>query len=207
MFLGVISLIDFIKGNVDYIEEGYIVIENNEIGYKIMTSSLSISQLTAKDEKVTVYTQMIVREDDISLCGFATRNELQVFQLLTTVNGVGTKVALGILSAIPYIELAKIIINGDTIALTKAPGVGKKTAQRIILELKDKIQKKIELGSSNKLSIDIANVSLNNGNDEALDALITLGYTRNEAKSALEKIDASLSVEEIIKQALKLLMK
>ncbi len=200
-------MIDFIKGNIDYVGEGYIVIENNEIGYKIMTSSFTISDLATDNNKAIVYTEMIVREDAISLCGFATRNELQVFQLLTTVNGVGTKVALGILSAIPYIELARTIINGDASTLIKAPGVGKKTAQRIILELKDKIQKKIELTSIDKLNIEVGNVNVSNGNSEALDALITLGYTKNEAKGVLEKIDVNLPIEEIIKQALRLLMK
>jgi len=199
-------LIDFVKGNINHLGEGYIVIENNGIGYKINTSQLTISELNKEREDVIIYTEMIVREDDISLYGFSTRSELQMFQLLTTVNGIGTKVALGILSSFRYMDLASIILQGNVIALTKAPGVGKKTAQRIILELKDKIDKKIDLKAvDSKLSDEYNNFI--DDNSEALDALISLGYSRNEVKSVLGKLDTNLPIEELIKQALRLLMK
>lgn len=199
-------MIDFVKGNINHLGEGYIVIENNGIGYKINTSQLTISELNKEREDVIIYTEMIVREDDISLYGFSTRSELQMFQLLTTVNGIGTKVALGILSSFRYMDLASIILQGNVIALTKAPGVGKKTAQRIILELKDKIDKKIDLKAvDSKLSDEYNNFI--DDNSEALDALISLGYSRNEVKSVLGKLDTNLPIEELIKQALRLLMK
>lgn len=200
-------MIDFIRGSIEYIGEDYLVIENNGIGYKVFTSAYTIADLNDDTENAIIYTQMVVREDDISLCGFSTRNELKMFELLKTVKGVGTKVALGILSSIIYVNLVEILVSGDTNSLTKAPGIGKKTAQRIILELKDKVSKTIQTDNLGTINIESNFTNRSNENDEAIEALASLGYTKSEAKNVLDKIDSQLSIEETIKQALKLLVK
>lgn len=200
-------MIDYIKGKTSYIGEDYVVIENNSIGYKIYTSAYTISDLNGKSEDAIVYTQMIVREDDIRLCGFSSRPELKVFDLLRTVKGVGTKVALGILSSIPYIQLINVLLAGDATSLTRAPGIGKKTAQRIILELKDKVNKVDEFKTIEVVDFDNNIINIGSENDEVVEALVSLGYSRVEAQKVLGKIDNSLPIEEMIKQALKLLVR
>ncbi|WP_432401264.1 Holliday junction branch migration protein RuvA [Wukongibacter sp. M2B1] len=200
-------MIDFIKGKIEHIGEDYLVIENNSIGYKVFTSAYTTSDLNGKSENAIVYTQMIVREDDIRLCGFSSRAELKVFDLLRTVKGVGTKVALGILSSIPYVQLVNILMSGDANSLTKAPGIGKKTAQRIILELKDKVNKTDEFKAIDSISFDDTPAFIGSVNDEAVEALVSLGYSKAEAQNVLRSIDENLSIEEKIKQALKLLVR
>ncbi|SHI51114.1 Holliday junction DNA helicase subunit RuvA [Geosporobacter subterraneus DSM 17957] len=193
----------FIKGRVDYIGDDFIVLENRDIGYKIFTSLTTVSDIGADKGEVTIYTQMVVREDDISLYGFLSREELKMFQLLTTVSGVGAKVGLGILSSIHYQKLAEMIYSEDVTGLTKAHGVGKKTAQRIILELKEKIRTQ-ELTMEGKTVMppkyggDIVH--------EAIEALVSLGYGKNEAASAVsESAESCSNLEQIIKNALKVL--
>lgn len=200
-------MIDFIKGKIDYIGQDYVVMENNSIGYKIYTSAYTISDLNGKREDAIVYTQMIVREDDIRLCGFSCRAELKVFDLLRTVKGVGTKVALGILSSIPYMQLINVLMVGDVTSLTRAPGIGKKTAQRIILELKDKVNKTEEFKTLEAVDFDNNIINISSDNDEVIEALVSLGYSRVEAQKVLGKIDNNLPIEEMIKQALKLLVR
>lgn len=200
-------MIDFIKGKIEHVGEDYIVIENNSIGYKIFTSAYTTSDLNGKSENAIVYTQMIVREDDISLCGFSTRSELKMFDLLKTVKGVGTKVALGILSSISYAEVVNVLIAGDVNSLTRAPGIGKKTAQRIILELKDKVNKTDEFKTLENVSFENNIGFMGDSNNEAIEALISLGYSRVEAQKALGNIDDNLSIEEKIKLGLKQLMR
>ncbi|MCT4563993.1 MAG: Holliday junction branch migration protein RuvA [Maledivibacter sp.] len=200
-------MIDFIKGKLDYIGEDHVVIENNSIGYKIYTSAYTVSDLNGKSGDAIVYTQMIVREDDIRLCGFSCRAELKVFDLLRTVKGVGTKVALGVLSSIPYGQLVNVLMAGDVTSLTRAPGIGKKTAQRIVLELKDKVNKVDEFKTLDSVEFDNNIINITSDNDEVIEALVSLGYSRVEAQKVLGKIDSSLPIEEKIKQSLKLLVK
>lgn len=200
-------MIDFIKGKIEHVGEDYIVIENNSIGYKIFTSAYTTSDLNGKSENAIVYTQMIVREDDIRLCGFSTRSELKMFDLLRTVKGVGTKVALGILSSISYAEVVNVLIAGDVNSLTRAPGIGKKTAQRIILELKDKVSKTEEFKTLENVSFENNIGFMSQGNNEAIEALVSLGYSKVEAQNALRDIDENLSIEEKIKLGLKQLMR
>lgn len=183
------------------------VIENGAIGYRVYTSQYSMAKLNEDMDNVILYTQMIVREDDISLCGFASRQELKMFELLKTVKGVGTKVALGILSTIPFVELANILISADVNNLTKAPGIGKKTAQRIILELKDKVNKSIAIEEGSMVKGSSNFIMSMNANDEVIEALLTLGYGKSEAQEVVSRVDSDLSVEDKIKEALKLLMK
>ncbi len=199
---------EYIKGTVEYISEGYVVIENHGMGFKINTSSFTIADLNGMEDEVIVYTQMIVREDDISLCGFSSRHELTLFRMLTSVSGIGTKVALAVLSSIGVYDLASVIASGDVNTLVKAPGVGKKTAQRVILELKDKVDKQL---SSVALSVGSINapapVSVTSNQREALEALISLGYSSDEAEQVIGRIDTTdKDTEGIIKEALSLIM-
>ncbi len=199
---------EYIKGTVEYISEGYIVIENHGMGYKVNTSSFTIADLNGMDGEVTVYTQMIVREDDISLCGFSSRHELTLFRMLTSVSGIGTKVALAVLSSIGIYDLAAVIASGDVNTLVKAPGVGKKTAQRVILELKDKIDKQLKPGALSASDINApASLVVSSSQREALEALMALGYSGDEAEVVIARIDTSgKNTESIIKEALSLIM-
>ncbi|WP_053957008.1 Holliday junction branch migration protein RuvA [Inediibacterium massiliense] len=198
-------MLEYIKGDLVGIKEDYIVLDHNDMGYKIFTTSSSIVEFEKIHEKIIIYTQLIVREDDISIFGFSNQDELKIFRLLITVNGIGPKVALGILSSINYKSLVGVIISEDMNTLIKAQGVGKKTAQRIILELKDKVDHNIATFEPNLLQIQ-TNESCDT--NEALDALMILGYTKAEASKAIEAVkDSSKSVEMMIKKALKILGK
>lgn len=192
----------FIKGNPDFFGEDFVVIENNAIGYKIFTSLTTMTSVRQLKANVMMYTQLVVREDDMSLFGFDTREELKMFQLLTTVSGVGAKVALGILSSIEHSQLAEIIHSEDVNSLTKAHGVGKKTAQRIILELKEKIDIQ-EVAAIRRIEIP---ETLGNIQNEAVEALVALGYGKNEAELTVSQVSSeNNSTEKIIKAALKTL--
>lgn len=198
-------MFEYIRGDLEFIGDDYIVVDNQHIGYKIYTSNTSIVDFKTKIEQIIVYTQLIVRDDDISIFGFSTREELKMFRLLVTVNGIGSKVALGILSSIPMGQLVGIIISEDIHSLTKAQGVGKKTAQRIILELKDKVDSKIAI-MKETLIPQINPIS--DDTEEAISALVALGYGNGEAKKAVQYVkDTCGSIEEIIKKALKFLSK
>lgn len=199
------KVFQYIRGMINSFGEDYIVVDNNDIGYKIYTSLGTITTVKGRQDKVTVYTQQVVREDDISIYGFYSREELKMFQLLTTVTGVGAKVALGILSSISIGNLAGMIISEDITGLTKAQGVGKKTAQRIILELKDKIDHKLAVIEPTLIPTKLV---LGDGNDEVINALMALGYTKSEAVSAVQEVEyGSSGVEDMIRRALKVLAK
>ncbi|MDF2547091.1 MAG: ruvA [Anaerosolibacter sp.] len=199
------KVFEYIRGMINSFGEDYIVVDNNDIGYKIFTSLGTITTVKGRQDKVTVYTQQVVREDDISIYGFYSREELKMFQLLTTVTGVGAKVALGILSSISIGNLAGMIISEDITGLTKAQGVGKKTAQRIILELKDKIDHKVAVIEPTLIPTKLV---LGDGNDEVTNALMALGYTKSEAVSAVQEVEyGSSGVEDMIRRALKVLAK
>ncbi len=190
-------MFEYIKGKVVSIKEGYIVLENNNIGYKIFTSLATISQIT-KDEDILIYIYFNVREDGVYLYGFNKEEELDMFNLLILVSGVGPKTALGILSTMMPSELKLAIMNRDIKTLTKAQGIGKKTAERIILELKDKVE---------NIDIDMTDedILLTNDNmDIVVDGLESLGYTRGEIKRVLSNLDIEeKSEEDIIKLFLK----
>jgi len=196
-------LLYYIKGMIIHSGEDYLVLDNSEIGYKIFTSLTSIASVNVI-EKVTMYTVLIHREDDMSIYGFTTQDELKIFQLLTTVSGVGPKLALGILSSIPYNQLVGMIGSEDITGLLKAHGVGKKTAQRIVLELKDKVDHTIFLKNAGSG----IQVRQDNKVEEAINALISLGYIRSEAERIVIMVnDDSLNIEELIKKALKCLLR
>lgn len=194
---------DYIKGRFKGIFKDYVSIENGGIGYKVFTSGNSMAMMPGMDEETTLYLMQIVREDFIGLYGFTTREELELFSILITINGVGAKAALSLLSASTPINLKFAIVNENETLLMKAPGVGKKIAQRLILELKGKLKiedfsSMDEISKKKALSENISN--------EALAALITLGYTDKEASNALKHVDDHQSIEGIIKDSLKYLM-
>ena len=192
----------YIKGTVEEIALDYIVIENNEIGYKISASANTIMNVKL-NEKSKIYTKLIVREDDMSLCGFSTKEEMKMFDLLTSVSKIGPKVGLGILSFGTPAQLGAYILSEDVAKLSKAPGVGKKTAERIVLELKDKIDKNNIEFEPTLLSQSPVSVS----KDEAIDALLALGYSIAEAKDAVDKCKKDgLNTEDIIKKSLTYIM-
>ncbi|HCW73447.1 MAG TPA: Holliday junction branch migration protein RuvA [Clostridiaceae bacterium] len=194
---------DYIKGRFKGIFKDYVTIENGGIGYKVFTSGNSMAMMPGVDEETTLYLMQIVREDFIGLYGFTTREELELFSILITINGVGAKAALSLLSASTPVNLKFAIVNENETLLMKAPGIGKKIAQRLILELKGKMRIEDfsgmdDISRKKALSENISN--------EALAALITLGYTEKEASNALKHADDNQSIEGIIKDSLKYLM-
>ncbi len=193
----------YIKGSLEIKTKGYIVVECSGIGYKIFMSDKSIDEIGNIGDNIKVYTHYHVREDEISLYGFKTEEELRMFELLLSVSGVGAKSAITMLSNITPSEFAYAVISDDIDRITKVPGIGKKTAQRLILELKDKLKsQEIEMS---KLEIE-KEVKEVEGLNEAISALQVLGYSRKEIELAFSKTDLSdLSIEQIIKKGLEIL--
>ena len=198
----------YIKGKFIGINKDYLIIENNNIGYKIFTSGATMAEMPMVGEEVKLFLEQIVREDFIGLYGFTTEEELNMFKLLLSINGVGAKAALSILSISSVNSLKYAIISEDEKLIMRAPGIGKKTAGRIILELKDKLKKE-DIIIENKAidgnefpESDVTNVNIS----EAFGALIALGYSEKEAETALKKVNKDDSIENIIKACLKVLM-
>ena len=198
-------MIAYIKGSLEVKTNGYIVIDVNGIGYKIFMSETAINKLGAIGEIIKIHTYVRVREDDISIYGFNTNEELRMFELLLSVSGIGAKSALVILSNVSVSSFALAIINNDINLLKKLPGIGPKTAQRVILELKDKLKKENEIVANENTDIsDTINTAIMDDEKiaEATAALKVLGYTGKEIEKALEKVDANLSEEDIIRKGL-----
>ena len=195
----------YIKGNLEVKTNGYVVIYVNGIGYKIFMSETAINKLGQIGEIVKIHTYVRVREDDISIFGFNTNEELRMFELLLSVSGIGAKSALVILSNVSVSSFALAIINNDVNLLKKLPGIGPKTAQRVILELKDKLKKENEIVANEDREVsDTIKAAIIDDEKiaEATAALKVLGYTGKEIEKALEKVDANLSVEDIIRKGL-----
>lgn len=190
------------------INKDYIIIENNNIGYKIFTSGATMAEMPGINDEVMLYLEQIVREDFIGLYGFKDREELEMFKLLLSISGVGAKAALSLLSISRINNLKYAIIMEDDKHLCRAPGIGKKTAGRIILELKDKIKKEdIMIGVDIQEGFEDLQPTVNtNTVGEALGALLALGYSEKEAETALKQVDKTASLEDIIKDCLKVLM-
>lgn len=196
----------YVSGTVAHIGAYLAVIDCGGVGYACRTTNTSLSALKM-GEKGKLYTYLSVREDAMELFGFATTEELNLFQLLLSVSGVGPKAALSILSASTPANLALSIITGDEKALTCAPGIGKKIAQRVILELKDKLAKGQTFGGETYGGTGVT-VIPENKLSEASAALAVLGYSQSEINMVLKGIDLdSQSLEEIIRQALRKMMK
>ena len=197
-------MLAYVKGSLEIKTKGYIVVETNGIGYKIFMPESTIEKLGAVGEKIKIFTFMRVREDDVSLYGFLTNEELRMFELLLSVSGIGAKGALTILSNITPSQFALAVISNDVGMLKKLPGIGPKTAQRTILELKDKLKKEQEIAVSTEEESSFQEAILQDEKvSEAVSALQVLGYSKKEIVQALEKVDMkSLSVEDIIRKGL-----
>lgn len=195
----------YIKGILVEKNNGYIVVETAGIGYKIFMSNISSAALGEEGSTVKVHTHYHVREDDISLYGFSSKEELQMFEHLISVSGVGAKSAISMLSAISPSDFALAIISNNVNALKKVPGIGAKTAQRIILELQDKLKSENMVAISENNEV-ISVVKITPEMEEAFSALQILGYSRRNIEKAFEGADtAGMNLEEIIKLGLKLL--
>lgn len=196
-------MIRFIKGIFHPGLKGSVIIENSSgIGFEIFVPDNSIFYKKLEGEDVKVYTSMIVREDDVSLYGFHDKESLELFELLITISGVGAKAGMALMSCMPCMELKRAIALGDVKAISSANGVGKKTAERVILELKDKVGT-FEGDFVTDESMQLA-VSEDSERSQAVTALVTLGYTKSEALTAIGKIkEDDLTCEDYIKKALK----
>ena len=194
----------FIEGQVCEKGTNEIVLLAGGVGYRIAVSMTTLQSVPAVGEKMRCHTILSVREDAMELYGFASREEKQMFQSLTSISGVGSKMALSILGSMPLKELNLAILLGDITALSRAPGVGKKTAQRIALELKDKVSQ-ADVSGAPEMPAAGGAVSFSADNrTEALEALQALGYTPAEARSAIAQVkDPGASVDEIIRLALR----
>ena len=195
----------YIKGSLEEKLKDSIVVETSGIGYKIYVSEQTMDKLGELGEKVKIYTHYHVREDSISLYGFLSNEELKMFELLIQVSGIGAKTAIVMLSNISPSEFAIAVISNDIKTLTKIPGVGSKSAQRIVLELKDKLKTEDAI-SKNTEDLPTENTVDNEKVEEATQALQILGYNRKDIEKAFEKIaNKDVSVEELIKKGLTLL--
>ena len=203
-------MIAYVNGILESIEEGNAVVDVNGVGYNINISGSTMDRMPGIGEAVKLYTYTNVKEDAFTLFGFLSRDELNLFKMLITVNGIGPKGGLAILSVMTPDDLRFAIIAGDSGAISKAPGVGKKTAERITLELRDKIKATEDsmLASAAGLSSSDIGDSESPARDEAVAALVSLGYNATDATKAVRKVlsvnpEMSNDTELLLKQALK----
>lgn len=195
----------YISGKIADKANNYVVIDNGGMGYKIFMSPSVIEKLPDVGEFQKIHTYYYVREDVISLYGFLTNEELRMFELLLSVSGIGAKSAIQILSNITPSSFALAVISNDVSKIVKIPGIGSKTAARIILELKDKLKTEQAINKNEQV---VEAIHESEKDTEAVVALQVLGYTRKEIEKALEKFETqNLTVEEIIKKALSILGK
>lgn len=201
-------MIHFVKGRLDTVSENMVVVENGGIGFEIMVPLSVVSSLPQTGNEVKIYTYTYVREDALQLYGFLTRDELSMFRLLITVSGIGPKGALGILSVMDADALRFAILADDVKSISKAPGIGAKTASKLILELKDKMD--FEEAVTHVLDQGQAEAAggVSDGGmaaNDAIQALVALGYTSTEAVKAVKKVEitADMTVEDILKAGLK----
>lgn len=205
----VYPVISYIRGPLEEKREDSVVIEAGNIGYRIFIPPSLLGELPGLGEEVKIYTYFSVREDGMSLFGFLSKQDLEMFRQLIGVNGVGPKSALGILSALKPDVLRMAVLSGDAKAISKAPGVGAKTAQRIILDLKDKVKAEDVLFAGADLA-ENRNTDLSGMEEagkEAVEALTALGYSSSEAQTAVKKvtITENMTSEDVLKGALKYL--
>ena len=190
-----------VNGEVVHIEQNMIVVECGGVGYTCLSTSSAVSA-AVMGEKLKLFTYLNIREDAAELFGFADETELNCFKKLISVSGVGCKMAISVLSSMSPQEFALSVINEDYKKLTKAQGVGNKLAQRIVLELKDKLKKDSSFENTNIPQINVKAVG-GNAYNEALTALMVLGFSNSQAQTALEGLPAELSVQELVKEGLK----
>ena len=196
-----------LTGKIVFADEYSVAVECGGVAFRVSTSLNTLKKVTGLRDTVTLYTYLSVREDAIELFGFSDNAELEYFKMLIGVSGVGPKAAIAILSTFTPEDISFSIASGDVKRITSAPGVGPKLAQRIVLELKDKMTKLVpsKMSSSDFIQSVIADTSGNKA--EAVSALIALGYSQTEASQAISKLDPNEKVELLVKQALKQLMR
>lgn len=201
-------MIGYIRGSIEEIEEWGLVIDRGGMGFRIFMPGALLAQQVRIGDEVKIFTYLHVKEDAMQLYGFFTKDDLEVFKLLLNVNGIGPKAALGVLSGLTADELRFAVLSDDAATIAKAPGIGKKTAQKLILELKDKFS--LEEAFESKLSHvqEKSAGSMQDGTGEAVQALVALGYSNTEALQAVRKVEGSgeMDTEEILKAALKHLL-
>lgn len=198
----------YIKGIIEDIEVDKIIIEANNIGYNVFVPSSVMADIGSKGREIKLYTYLNVKEDAMNLFGFLSKEDLNLFKMLITVNGIGPKGAIGVLGVMNTDDLRFAIVSGDVKSITKAPGVGVKTAQKIILELKDKLKLSDVLEQKSILDGSDKSSGSNDIAGEAVMALTVLGYSQSEALKAIRmcEIKNDTTVEDIIKEALKKLI-
>jgi len=202
----IIKMFAYIKGSLEMKSKNYIVIDVGGLGYKIFMSETAINEIGEIGENIKVFTYYRVREDDISIFGFRTQEELRMFELLLSVSGVGAKSALAMLSCIEPSDFAIAVISNNIKLLTQIPGIGTKSAQRIILELKDKL--KAEQNEEQIEQSKLKSAKVNETVQEAISGLMVLGYSRKDIEKAFEHLVVETSsVEDLIKNGLILLSK
>jgi len=199
-------MIGFLRGEIDSIYDDRIVIEVGGIGYNVFMPYSHIESLPGRGNEVKVYTYLAVREDAMTLFGFSTKDDLDFFKLLITVNGIGPKGGLQLMSFMSSDDLRFAILSSDAKTISKAPGIGAKTAQRIILDLKDKVD--LQDAFEHKISLNSESVStagMSEAKAEAVEALAALGYGKKDALKAVKEsgLNDDASVEDILKTALR----
>lgn len=197
-------MISYIKGTITALGENFAVIENNGIGFKLFMPGISLASLYINQPDVKLHTYMAVREDDISLFGFTTKDELEMFTMLIQVSGVGPKNAIGILSSMTVDALKLAIAAEDPKLISQAKGIGKKTAEKIVIELKGKVDKSILQGT--EAGGTGAAVAVGEVNSDALDVLLALGFNRSDAQKALMEVaDPEATPEQLVAAALRVI--
>ncbi len=198
-------MIGYIKGTVEGIMQDGVLLDNHGIGYRIMTSGIVIGQIGQLHQEQMFFTYLYVREDEMSLYGFPTTEELETFQLLIRVNGIGPKAALAILSVLSVRDLSLAVLSGDVKAITKANGIGAKIANRLIMELKDKLSFDDYFDDEGTaMQADAPAITSNSIEDTVL-ALVSLGYSESEAMKAIKQVSGydTMESEQLLKAALK----
>lgn len=198
-------MIGYIKGTIEGILQDSVLLENNGIGYRILTSGMVINRIGNIHQETMLFTYLHVREDEMTLFGFPTTEELDTFKLLLSVNGIGPKAALAILSILSVKDLSIAIMTGDTKAITKANGIGTKGANRVIMELKDKLSYDDYFGEEEGYESIDHNTHASNSMEDTILALVSLGYSEFEAVKAIKQIPGAeqMGSEELLKAALK----
>ncbi|MBO4432417.1 MAG: Holliday junction branch migration protein RuvA [Clostridia bacterium] len=195
-------MIASLNGRILEKDTGAVVIECGGVGFKCFITENTYNALGSVGDDAFIHTCMVVREDALDLFGFAKSGELEVFKLITSVSGVGAKTGLTILSVFDYEKVLLFIASGDAKSLTAASGVGLKLAQRMVLELKDKVGS-VATGDAFESVTAVGNANANTSAREAIEALVSLGYSQSEASLAVGKLDSSLPADDLIRGALK----
>ncbi len=201
-------MISYIKGILEDMTEESVILENNGIGYEIKVTGRMLTKLPKRGSQMKIYTYLYVREDAIGLFGFATREELQTFQLLIAISGIGPKAGLAILSTLSVEELRFAVLSQDVKTISKTPGIGKKSAERLIIELKDKMKLEDALRWEEEPMEEGEEVAKENSHTEVTLALVSLGYSNSDALRAIQAVEGSntMDTETLLKHALKKLM-